>query len=129
MAGDRVWVIDDHPPLARCTEVVFSSEGYIVRIFEDPYKAAQALRDGGQAPDAVICDLFFSNGVMLDGVQFYSTMASQLARTAKFIYGGHGLEVSEEVLGGVKVIQKTSDINGLAEMVRAEIDKISSSDK
>jgi len=124
MADDIVWMIEAYEPFARCAQMILAAEGYDVRLFSEPYKAAQVLRDGEQPPDAVICDLFLNRKVMLDGVQFYSTMASQLAKTAKFIYEGNGLNNGDKVLGGVTVLQKAASVDKLAELVRKGIDEI-----
>jgi DNA-binding NtrC family response regulator len=124
MANRTAWLIDHYASMRQCAAMALEDAGFEVKQFSDPFVASQALAGGGNPPDAVLCELFFYEGAMMDAIQFYSVMAPQLVNTAKFVYtGAQDLVKAGEMLGGLgaRVMGKSGDMSELVETVRKGI--------
>ncbi len=88
MAGETVWVIDDDGDVRGMLDAAFSRIAkYETRIFPTASEALDVLANGGQAPDAILCDYFGAPRGQWPGMHidaFYSQAAPYLEGTHRY---------------------------------------------
>ena len=101
MAGEIVWVIDDEGAVRNMLDTAFSRFAkYDTRVFPTASEALDVLANGGQKPDAILCDFFGAPSGKWEGMHidaFYTQAAHYLEGTHRYgMTGSSDKQVAEE---------------------------------
>ena len=120
MPGETIWVIDDEGTLMGLYEQRFMEAGFYFYGFDEADTPLGRLRDGNNAPDAVICEFGMKRG--RNGFEFFRDAAEYLPHTVKYMITAMPPKATQvRDLDGVEYIQKPMDLSILVKQIEEDI--------